>query len=164
MPRPSGLLIVLASLLACLLFDPALAAAQRVHSDGADAHLAASQSEGGEESQEELGGGEEEAQVASNAENEEENEEEESEEGEANTASGHSAHRCVVPTLEGDSLSAARTALSRAHCKLGKISEPHLRHVVLVIVEQSKSSGKHLRGGAQIAVRLGASAKSHHHR
>jgi hypothetical protein len=32
--------------------------------------------------------------------------------------------KCVVPRLNGDSLTEARRALGRAHCRLGKLTEP----------------------------------------
>jgi hypothetical protein len=62
---------------------------------------------------------------------------------------------CVVPSLEGDSLTAARRALGMVHCKLGKVSKPHGHHKTLVVAGQSAKSGKTLADGAAVAVKLG---------
>lgn len=69
-----------------------------------------------------------------------------------------SAAMCVVPSLKGDSLAAARSALRKAHCKLGKITSPHghRRHGALVVLSQSHPRGAKLPGGSAVAVRLGA--------
>ncbi len=61
---------------------------------------------------------------------------------------------CLVPSLKGDSLGAARSALSKARCKLGKVSKPRGHHKPLVVTEQSAKSGKTLAVGAAISVTL----------
>jgi hypothetical protein len=62
---------------------------------------------------------------------------------------------CLVPSLKGDTLAAARTALSRAHCKLGRVRRPHTAHATLVIVRQARPAGDRLSDGTAVAVRLG---------
>jgi hypothetical protein len=66
-----------------------------------------------------------------------------------------SAVACLVPSLKGDSLGAARSALSKAHCKLGKVSKTRGHHKTLVVSGQSAKSGKTLADGAAVAVKLG---------
>ena len=66
---------------------------------------------------------------------------------------------CVVPSLVGRSLNAARRALARAHCSLGKVTRPRVGHGALLVIGQGAKHGKKLPRGARIAVRLGA-AKS----
>ena len=63
--------------------------------------------------------------------------------------------RCVVPSLRGDSLGAARNALRRAHCKLGKVGMPSAHHGALVVTGQSHAAGKKLARGAAVAITLG---------
>jgi hypothetical protein len=65
-----------------------------------------------------------------------------------------SARRCVVPRLAGDSLSAARRSLSRAHCSLGRVTSPHGAHGALVVARQSVASGRTLIAGAKVALTL----------
>jgi hypothetical protein len=65
------------------------------------------------------------------------------------------ASQCAVPSLTGDSLKTASTALSRAHCRLGKVTRSHSHHGVLVITRQSYKRGARLAQGALVAVSLG---------
>jgi hypothetical protein len=85
----------------------------------------------------------------------------EEEEGDAEAASHISS--CIVPVLKGDTLSAARRALDKAHCRLGEVHEPHRRRGGLMVVDQSNWHGEKLTGGAAIAVTLGT-ARSRHRR
>jgi len=62
---------------------------------------------------------------------------------------------CVVPSLKGDSLPAARRALGKAHCKLGKVSKPRGHHKTLVVAGQGTKGGKTLADGAAVTVKLG---------
>lgn len=62
--------------------------------------------------------------------------------------------RCVVPSLKGDSLTQARHALDRAHCRLGKLSEPRRYHGSLVVVKQSVQNGRELAADASVALTL----------
>jgi hypothetical protein len=68
---------------------------------------------------------------------------------------------CVVPKLKGLSLKAARHALSKAHCALGKVRRPkHVkRHQKLVVVAQSRKAHTRLARGTKIGVRLGPPPK-----
>lgn len=65
------------------------------------------------------------------------------------------ALRCVVPSLKGDSLAAARNSLVRAHCKLGRVSGGHAGRGPLVVIGQMPRHGGTLPNGATVAVRLG---------
>jgi hypothetical protein len=67
---------------------------------------------------------------------------------------------CVAPALRGDTLSAARRVLAKAHCKLGKVSHPsHRSSQSLVVSEQSAKRGRRLADDAAISVVL---APKHH--
>jgi hypothetical protein len=68
--------------------------------------------------------------------------------------------RCLVPSLKGATLAAARRALLRAHCKLGRVTRPHTAHAPLIVIRQASPPGARLSGGAAIAVRLGL--RRHH--
>jgi len=65
------------------------------------------------------------------------------------------AGMCHVPSVKGDSLAAARRALGKAHCKLGKVSRPRGHHKTLVVTSQGAKSGKTLADGAAVAVKVG---------
>lgn len=70
----------------------------------------------------------------------------------AKTAATH----CVVPSLKGDSLSKARRALSRTHCRLGKVTIPSgSAGAVLVVTHQRTAPGKKLPTGTRVGVTLG---------
>jgi hypothetical protein len=74
---------------------------------------------------------------------------------EAEEAAAARLLKCVVPRLKGDSVAAARSALSKAHCKLGKLSRPRGSHKPLVVTGQGAKSGVRLADGAPVAVKLG---------
>ncbi|HZS30473.1 MAG TPA: PASTA domain-containing protein [Gaiellaceae bacterium] len=63
---------------------------------------------------------------------------------------------CVVPNVKGKTLAAARGALAKSHCALGKItkakSSKKLRNHVLW---QSAKPHKHLANGSKVALRVG---------
>jgi hypothetical protein len=65
------------------------------------------------------------------------------------------AAMCRVPSLKGDSLTAARHALRKVHCDLGKVSEPRKHHGALVVKTQSIRAGRKLAKGTAVAVQLG---------
>lgn len=65
------------------------------------------------------------------------------------------AAMCHVPSLKGDSLDAARRALRKGHCDLGKVSKPRKHHSALVVKTQSIRAGRKLAKGAAVAVQLG---------
>jgi len=62
--------------------------------------------------------------------------------------------RCAVPRLRGDSLAAARRALHRVHCDLGRVTAPRSHHGVLIVARQSVRAGRLLAGGAKVAIVL----------
>lgn len=62
--------------------------------------------------------------------------------------------QCLVPRLRGRSLSAARTALRRAHCNLGPIHGERSR--AARIVKQYRPAGKTLPAGTEVGVKLGS--------
>jgi hypothetical protein len=63
---------------------------------------------------------------------------------------------CVVPRLKGKTLAQARTALTKAHCALGKVIRPaHTgEHVGLVVGSTRPRAGARLSSGAKVAVTL----------
>jgi hypothetical protein len=72
-----------------------------------------------------------------------------------------SAHlrRCIVPGLEGDSLTEARRALGRAHCRLGRLTEPRGYRGPLVVVRQGVRNGSKLAAGSRVALTLSRAGK-----
>jgi hypothetical protein len=66
------------------------------------------------------------------------------------------ASQCVVPSLKGDSLDGARSALRKAHCKLGRVTAPHGGHGALVVTGQSLKRGTKHPGETAVRVTLGA--------
>jgi hypothetical protein len=85
------------------------------------------------------------------------------EEEEADAEAASHIPSCVVPALTGDTLNAAQRAVDKAHCRLGKVREPHRHRGMLVVVGQSHRHGMKLAGGTVIAVTMGT-ARSRHHR
>lgn len=65
--------------------------------------------------------------------------------------------QCVVPKLKGKTPAAAKRALKKAHCALGKVRRP--RHASkrkkLVVTSQSRRPGTRLRAGTKVSVKLG---------
>ena len=59
---------------------------------------------------------------------------------------------CTVPALKGDTLSAARRALLKVHCRLGRVSRPRRRRGQLVVTRQSPQRGRTLPAGAAVTV------------
>ncbi|HUA74214.1 MAG TPA: hypothetical protein VL988_05580 [Solirubrobacteraceae bacterium] len=66
---------------------------------------------------------------------------------------------CVVPSLRGEKLAAARKNLAKAHCRLGGVRRPAHDRSALVVASQSARRGKRLPGGAAVAVTLGAAPR-----
>jgi hypothetical protein len=62
---------------------------------------------------------------------------------------------CLVPALEGDTLSVARRALHSAHCQLGAVRRPPHHHGALRVSAQSAPAGKRLAHEARVALTLG---------
>jgi hypothetical protein len=63
---------------------------------------------------------------------------------------------CIVPKLKGKTVAAAKRAIKKAHCSVGKItkvaSSPKNRGKV---VSQSPKPGKHLKKGSKVALKVG---------
>jgi hypothetical protein len=70
--------------------------------------------------------------------------------------------QCVVPSLKGESLAAARHSLNAAHCALGKITRPHKHRGALVVESQGQVAGKTLANETPIAITLGSIPKHRH--
>lgn len=72
----------------------------------------------------------------------------------ARQAAAHSETKpaCVVPKLKGDTLLAARRALTAAHCRLGTVHRPSLQHGTLHVRRQSARVGKRLANDARVAL------------
>jgi hypothetical protein len=68
---------------------------------------------------------------------------------------------CTVPALKGDTLTAARHALTHAHCRLGKVTQPHHHHSTLRVSAQAPRPGEQLAHGAPVSLTLGAKRASH---
>jgi hypothetical protein len=67
--------------------------------------------------------------------------------------------RCVVPKLKGKTLSQAKTALSKAHCRLGKVHQPkvrkHHKPPKLVVASSSPRAGTSRPNGTKVGLTLG---------
>ncbi len=59
---------------------------------------------------------------------------------------------CRVPALKGDTLTAARHALAKAHCRLGAIYQPAHHHSTLYVSAQGSPVGKRLAYNARVAL------------
>jgi hypothetical protein len=72
------------------------------------------------------------------------------------TASPPPPTQCVVPRLRGKKLGAAKIALRKAHCRVGKVThvKSTRRHRNRVI-SQSPRPGAHLRSGSKVALKVG---------
>jgi hypothetical protein len=68
-----------------------------------------------------------------------------------NCTTPHPAPVCVVPQLKCRTLSAAKTALARAHCKLGTVHRPRVvarRHVPHVTRQSARAASRQLQNFA----------------
>jgi hypothetical protein len=75
--------------------------------------------------------------------------------GGANGGDGGGGLHCIVPKLKGRSLSRAEELLVRAHCRLGKLTAPHVGKRVKLVVRSSKPrAGTHLPNGARVDLTL----------
>lgn len=72
----------------------------------------------------------------------------------AERAASARSPKCVVPRLAGDSLNEARHALARAHCRMGRLTEPRGYSGPLVVVRQSARSDAKLAAGSRVALTL----------
>jgi hypothetical protein len=75
-------------------------------------------------------------------------------------------NRCVVPRLKGKTLSQAKTALKKAHCKLGKVHKPkkpkHRKLRKLVVKSSSPGAGKIRPAGTKVTLTLAEVPKKKH--
>ncbi len=62
--------------------------------------------------------------------------------------------RCVVPKLKGTTLTQATRLLSRAHCRLGRVTRPKRHKHKLVVVSQNPGAKKTLHSGTKVSLRL----------
>jgi hypothetical protein len=62
---------------------------------------------------------------------------------------------CIVPSVEGDTLSAARHTIARTHCRLGRLRRPSHYHGALIVIGQTPHRGSTLPNGALVALVLG---------
>jgi hypothetical protein len=72
----------------------------------------------------------------------------------AERAASVHGERCVVPRLHGDSPAAARRALQRGHCNLGRVSAPRSHRGALIVAGQSVRAGRTLADGSKVAIVL----------
>lgn len=63
---------------------------------------------------------------------------------------------CVVPSLIGHSLRGSRRALTRGHCRLGRVHSARAAHGTLLVTRQTPAPGRRLPEGAAVGVTLGA--------
>jgi hypothetical protein len=61
---------------------------------------------------------------------------------------------CIVPSLKGKTLRAARRALHAAHCRLGKVSQPPHRRRALTVTHQAPARGVRLAHEGAVMVTL----------
>ena len=60
---------------------------------------------------------------------------------------------CVVPKLKGKTLRAAKRALKKAHCGLGKVGHKHSSHVRKGhVIGSSPKAGSHRKRGARVSL------------
>jgi hypothetical protein len=81
-------------------------------------------------------------------------------EEEATVRTAPLAH-CVVPSLRGETLRAARLALNRAHCRLGRVRRPRRYVGTLRVKAQTPTRGEQLASDAAVAVTLKAPRPRH---
>jgi subtilisin family serine protease len=78
---------------------------------------------------------------------------------------GPTAPTCTVPKLAGKTLGAAKTALSAARCRLGKVTSPKVprgsKPPKLVVKSTTPAAGTRTTG--TVGIRLAAKPKRHHH-
>jgi PASTA domain len=67
------------------------------------------------------------------------------------TGGGGSSPKCVVPRVKGKTLAAAKTAIVKAHCVVGKIGHARSKRVKKGhVISQSPSGGRSLRSGSKV--------------
>ena len=64
--------------------------------------------------------------------------------------------QCVVPKLKGKKLGAAKIAIRKAHCRVGKVTKvKSTRKHRNRVLSQNPKPGKHLREGSKVALKVG---------
>lgn len=61
---------------------------------------------------------------------------------------------CTVPKLRGRTLAKARVLLTRAHCRLGKVTRVRSRAKKGIVLKQSPAAGRRLARGAKVSLRV----------
>jgi hypothetical protein len=87
----------------------------------------------------------------------------EEERAHSNAPSNAPTSNCVVPSVQGDTLSAARRAIARAHCRLGHVGRSRRYRRALVVTRQNPRRGVRLNNGAAITLTLGPAHRRHPH-
>jgi hypothetical protein len=73
----------------------------------------------------------------------------------ATQGASHQAAGCRVPSLQGRTLKAARRALMRAHCRVGRVTRRRDdRHRASTVIRQGARKGRRLPAGAKVSVVL----------
>lgn len=67
---------------------------------------------------------------------------------------------CLVPALKGDTLTAARRELAKAHCRLGTVHQSAHHHGTLRVSAQGAPAGEQLADGARVTLWVGAKRAS----
>lgn len=64
---------------------------------------------------------------------------------------GGGSPKCVVPKVKGKTLSAAKTAIIKAHCTVGKIKKASSKHVKKGhVISQNPSAGRSMSSGSKV--------------
>jgi beta-lactam-binding protein with PASTA domain len=61
------------------------------------------------------------------------------------------AAACIVPKLKGKSVKAAKRALTKAHCRAGKITKKFSKAKKGRVISQKPKPGKHLAAGTKVS-------------
>ena len=60
--------------------------------------------------------------------------------------------KCVVPRVTGRTLAAAKAAIRKRHCRVGKIARAYSRLKKGLVISQRPPAGRSLRAGAPVAL------------
>jgi len=69
--------------------------------------------------------------------------------------------KCVVPKVKGKTLAAAKRAITKAHCSLGKVKRATSVKKKGTVIAQSPLPGKRLAKGSKVNVVLSRGKRSH---
>jgi len=71
----------------------------------------------------------------------------------AGSVSGGGAVKCLVPNANGKKLAAAKKAIVKAHCAVGKVSKKRSKHVRKGnVISESPGAGKSLPSGTKVTL------------